>query len=66
MRKAVGVNRKLLGDLVAAADRNWTGAFLARDKKTGSEASIYLYEGGIYSVELDDYEPSSTRAASTQ
>ncbi len=54
----MGVNRKLAGALVAAADRNWTGAVLARDKKTGSEASVYLYEGGIYSLELDDYEPS--------
>ncbi len=52
------MNRKLAIALVSAADRNWTGAVLARDKKTGSEASIYVYEGGIYSVELDDFEPS--------
>jgi hypothetical protein len=54
----VVVNRQLTDALVSAADRNWTGAVLARDKKTGSEASVYVYEGGIYSVEIDDYEPS--------
>ena len=52
------MNRQLASALVAAANRNWTGAVLARDKRTGSEASIYVYEGGIYSVELDDFEPS--------
>lgn len=52
------MNRKLVETLVSAANREWTGAVLARDKKTGSEASIYLFEGGIYAVELDDYEPS--------
>ena len=52
------MNRKLVEALVSAANRDWTGAVLARDKKTGSEASVFIYEGGIYSVELDDYEPS--------
>jgi len=51
------VNRQLTGALVSAAERKWTGAVLARDKKTGLEASVYVYVGGIYSVEFDDYQP---------
>jgi hypothetical protein len=51
------VNRHLIDALVSAAERKWTGAILARDKKTGLEASVYVYVGGIYSVELDDYQP---------
>ena len=51
------VNRQLTNALVLAAERKWTGAVLVRDKKTGSEASVYVYVGGIYSVELDDYQP---------
>ena len=51
------MNRQLTNALVLAAERKWTGAVLVRDKKTGSEASVYVYVGGIYSVELDDYQP---------
>ena len=51
------VNRQLTDALVSAAERKWTGAVLARDKKTGLESSVYVYGGGVYSVELDDYQP---------
>ena len=51
------MNRNLTGALVSAAERKWTGAVIARDKKTGLESSIHVYLGGVYSVELDDYQP---------
>ena len=51
------VNRQLIDALVSAAERKWTGAVLARDKRTGLEASIHVYGGGVYSIELDDYQP---------
>ena len=51
------MNRQLTDALVSAAERKWTGAVLARDKKTGLEASIHVYGGGVYSIELDDYQP---------
>ena len=51
------LNDALVSELQAMARKKVTGALEVIDKAHGGTARLYLYEGGLYSVRLDGYEP---------
>ena len=51
------LNDALVSELQAMARKRVTGALEVIDKAHGGTARLYLYEGGLYSVRLDGYEP---------
>lgn len=40
--------------------KGWTGRLIATDPATGTSAAIYMYEGGVYSVQVEDFTPHLT------
>ncbi len=40
--------------------KGWTGRLVATDPATGTSAAIYMYEGGVYSVQVEDFTPHLT------
>ncbi|MEY4136015.1 MAG: hypothetical protein RL205_143 [Actinomycetota bacterium] len=40
--------------------KGWTGRLVATDPSTGTSAAIYMYEGGVYSVQVEDFTPHLT------
>lgn len=40
--------------------KGWTGRIVATDPTSGTSAAIYMYEGGVYSVQVEDFSPHLT------
>lgn len=50
------VNRELADELSAAGAKAFTGAIEVIDRGTRNRARLYLYEGGVYAVDLEGYQ----------
>jgi hypothetical protein len=51
------LNPEIVRELQSASRKKFTGVIEVVDKPTGSTALLYLFEGGIYAVDLQDYTP---------
>ncbi len=52
------INDELARELSAAAAKEFTGAIEVLDRATRNRARVYLYEGGLYAIDLEGYPPS--------
>ena len=53
--RTTGYNASLAAQLQGFGDARLTGAVHLTDRRTDHTAIVYLYEGGVYSAELDGY-----------
>lgn len=53
-------NAQLAKAMRSESKKGWTGRLVATDPDSGTSASIYMYEGGVYSVQVDDFTPQLT------
>lgn len=53
-------NVQLAKAMRSESKKGWTGRLVATDPTTGTRASIYMYEGGVYSVQVEDFTPHLT------
>lgn len=53
--QAAHVNLELVGELVAAGAKSMTGSIEVSDKVTKVQARMFLYEGGLYAIDLGGY-----------
>jgi hypothetical protein len=53
-------NVQLAKALRSESKKGWTGRLVATDPTTGASAAIYMYEGGVYSVQVEDFSPHLT------
>ena len=53
-------NAQLVKAMRSEAKKGWTGRLVATDPATGTSAAIYMFEGGIYSVQVEDFIPHLT------
>lgn len=53
-------NAQLAKAMRSESKKGWTGRLVATDPVTGTSASIYMYEGGVYSVQVEDFTPHLT------
>lgn len=51
------VNHDLVHELLAAGARSITGSIEVTDKSTKAQARLFLYQGGLYSIDLAGYSP---------
>ena len=52
-----GLNAHIVDELVGLAKKQATGCLEVVDKGTGQTAHLYVFDGGLYSVRIDGYEP---------
>jgi hypothetical protein len=53
-------NAQLAKVMRSESKKGWTGRLVATDPTTGTSAAIYMYEGGVYSVQVEDFTPHLT------
>lgn len=53
-------NAQLAKVMRSESKKGWTGRLIATDPATGTSAAIYMYEGGVYSVQVEDFTPHLT------
>lgn len=53
-------NAQLAKVMRSESKKGWTGRLIATDPATGTSAAIYMYEGGVYSVQVEDFIPHLT------
>jgi hypothetical protein len=53
-------NVQLAKVMRSESKKGWTGRLVATDPTTGTSATIYMYEGGVYSVQVEDFTPQLT------
>ncbi|MGI9136435.1 MAG: hypothetical protein ACR2JS_05145 [Candidatus Nanopelagicales bacterium] len=53
-------NAQLVKAMRSESKKGWTGRLVATDPTTGTSAAIYMYEGGVYSVQVADFTPHLT------
>lgn len=53
--QATHVNLDLAGELLAAGAKSMTGSIEVSDKGAKVQARLFLYEGGLYAIDLDGY-----------
>ena len=53
-------NVQLAKAMRSESKKGWTGRLVATDPTTGTSAAIYMFEGGIYSVQVEDFTPHLT------
>lgn len=53
-------NAQLVKVMRSESKKGWTGRLVATDPTTGTSAAIYMFEGGIYSVQVEDFTPHLT------
>lgn len=53
-------NVQLAKVMRAESKKGCTGRLVATDPSSGTSAAIYMYEGGIYSVQVEDFTPHLT------
>ena len=51
-------NDNVLKDLSALGKKKWTGSISVLDRSTGESASVYLYCGGVYAVDIHGFQRS--------
>lgn len=52
-----GLNDRIVADLRSAGASGRTGALVVTDHATGQAARLFLFEGGLYAVELEQFAP---------
>jgi len=53
-------NVQLAKAMRSESKKGWTGRLIATDPTSGTSAAIYMYEGGVYSVHVEDFTPHLT------
>lgn len=53
-------NAQLAKLMRSESKKGWTGRLVATDPASGTSAAIYMFEGGVYSVQVEDFTPHLT------
>lgn len=55
--KHIMENAQLVKAMRSESKKGWTGRLVATDAATGTSAAIYMFEGGVYSVQVESFTP---------